>query len=231
MTTHRSRHHWRMAAAAAALLAATQPALADACTSGRRQSPIDIVQTQPGALPPLALAYADAPLKLADDGHTLRVRLAGAGELRIGPTRYRLQQVHFHTPAGDQVAGETFPMAAHVLHKGPGGELLALLVLFRVGAPHPWLDRLLPHLPPRGRGDQLVPDARINASGLLPAGHGYWRYTGSETAPPCAEGVQWIVLRQPVELSAAQLAQYRARFADNARAVQPLNGRVVLESR
>jgi carbonic anhydrase len=33
-----------------------------------------------------------------------------------------------------------------------------------------------------------------------------------------------------MHISAAQLALYRKRFADNARAVQPLNNRVVLES-
>jgi carbonic anhydrase len=38
------------------------------------------------------------------------------------------------------------------------------------------------------------------------------------------------VLKRPVELSSAQLARYRQRFADNARPVQPLHQRVVLES-
>ena len=37
-------------------------------------------------------------------------------------------------------------------------------------------------------------------------------------------------MKQPLELSPAQLARYRKRYAGNGRAVQPLHRRVVLES-
>jgi len=43
--------------------------------------------------------------------------------------------------------------------------------------------------------------------------------------------VQWLLLRQPQTLSAAQLQRLAGLIAPNARAVQPLNGRVVGESR
>jgi carbonic anhydrase len=38
-------------------------------------------------------------------------------------------------------------------------------------------------------------------------------------------------MKQPLELSADQLARYKGIFSDNARPVQPLNGRIVRESR
>ena len=122
-------------------------------------------------------------------------------------------------------------MAAHLLHKSASGQLLAVVVLFRVGADNPLLDRLLPLIPAHADGDHSPPGVTVDASALLPATRGYFRYTGSLTSAPCTEGVDWIVLKQPVMLSAAQLARYRQRFADNARPVQPLHGRVVLESR
>ena len=89
---------------------------------------------------------------------------------------------------------------------------------------------MLPLIPAHADGDHSPPGVTVNAAILLPAQRGYYRYAGSLTAPPCTEGVDWIVLKQPLELSAAQLARYRSRFADNARAVQPLYRRVVLES-
>ena len=202
------------------------------CDIGRRQSPIDI---RPGttarqALPPLNFDYHTAPLKLADDGHTVRVRFGRGSELRIGKERYALQQFHFHTPGGDRIAGEEFPMAVHLLHKSASGQLLAVVVLFRLGKENPLLASLLPLIPARADGDHSPMGVTVEARSLLPSGRGYFRYPGSLTAPPCTEGVEWVVLKQPLELSPAQLARYRQRFADNARAVQPLHGRVVLES-
>lgn len=50
------------------------------------------------------------------------------------------------------------------------------------------------------------------------------------TTPPCTEGVAWRVLTTPVELSAEQIAKFKAIVPKNNRPVQPLNGRVVLRS-
>jgi carbonic anhydrase len=204
--------------------------LAGLCESGQRQSPIDIRETTRQTLPALTFHYAPAPLKLADDGHTVRVRFPKGSTLQIGNERYNLQQFHFHTPGGDKIAGEEFPMAAHLLHKSPSGQLLAVVVLFRIGQENALLKTLLPLIPARADGDHLHADVLVSPSALLPASRSYFRYTGSVTGPPCTEGVAWIVLKQPILLSSEQLARYRARFADNARAVQPLHQRTVLES-
>jgi carbonic anhydrase len=117
------------------LLSTPLHAATSLCDTGRHQSPIDIRATQQRALPALEFAYRPAPLKVANDGHTLRVRFPAGSELQIGSQHYQLTQLHFH------------------------------------------------------------------------------------------------MLRQPLEVSPAQLARWREHFADNARAVQPLNGRTVLESR
>lgn len=205
-------------------------AWAGLCENGRRQSPIDIRQASSQALPPLETSYQTAPLILSNDGHTVRVRFDKGSSLRIGKERYKLQQFHFHTPGGDKIAGEEFPMAAHLLHKSQSGQLLAMVVLFRTGHENALLNTLMPLIPPKNDGDHAQHGVSVNASQLLPVNRGYFRYSGSVTAPPCTEGVDWVVLKQPMELSIAQLAQYRLHFADNARPVQPMNQRTVLES-
>lgn len=212
------------------LLLSAVASFASTCDSGHRQSPIDITATTRQKLPVLSFDYRAAPLKIADDGHTVRVRFGNGSQLHIGTQRYTLQQFHFHTPGGDRIAGEAFPMAAHLLHKSTSGQLLAVVVLFRVGAENPLLASLLPLIPAHADGDHSFPGITVDASGLLPTHQGYYRYPGSLTGPPCTEGVDWIVLKKPLELSATQLARYRQRFADNARAVQPLHQRVVQES-
>lgn len=205
-------------------------ASANLCDSGKRQSPIDIRSATRKPLPALQFNYHPTPLRIADDGHTVRVRFAAGQSLRIGSERFTLQQFHFHTPGGDRIAGEEFPMAAHLLHKSASGQLLAVVVLFRTGADNPLLDTLLPLIPAQVDGDHMHADRAVDARALLPASLGYYRYTGSLTASPCTEGVEWLVLKQPLEVSKAQLARYRQRFADNVRGVQPLHQRAVLES-
>jgi len=205
-------------------------ASASLCDSGKRQSPIDIRSTVRKPLPALQFDYHPVPLRIADDGHTVRVRFAAGQALRIGNERYTLQQFHFHTPGGDQIGGEAFPMSAHLLHKSASGQLLAVVVLFRLGTDNALLDTLLPLIPAQADGDHVHADRSVDARALLPTTLGYYRYTGSLTAAPCTEGVEWLVLKQPLEVSKAQLARYRQRFADNMRGVQPLNQRAVLES-
>jgi carbonic anhydrase len=203
----------------------------DPCEQGRRQSPIDIVAPVRQALPPIEFRYLDAPLKIANDGHTMRVRFANGSHIVLGKERYALQQLHFHTPGGDRVAGQEFGMAAHLVHKGETGGLVVIVVLFRKGAENPLLATLLPIVPRQADGEQGMANVRISADSLVPDERGYYSYDGSLTGPPCTEGVTWLVMKQPLELSADQLARYKGMFSDNARPVQPLNGRTVRESR
>ncbi len=200
------------------------------CRLGRRQSPIDVVAPVRSRLAPLEFEYHSAPLRIANDGHTARVRFANTSQLRVGKETYALQQFHFHTPGGDRLAGEEFPMAAHLLHKAKSGQLLALVVLFRAGSANPALAALWPRIPALADGDHLIANVNADASQLLPANHAYFRYDGSLTASPCTEGVTWLVMKQPLELSVEQLGFWRQRFADNIRAPQPLNGRLVQEN-
>jgi carbonic anhydrase len=69
----------------------------------------------------------------------------------------------------------------------------------------------------------------INVADLLPAKRGYYHFEGSLTTPPCSEGVSWYVLSTPVEASAAQIKAFQKLYKHNARPVQPLNDRIVVE--
>ena len=54
---------------------------------------------------------------------------------------------------------------------------------------------------------------------------------GSLTTPPCTEEVLWLVMRQPVQVSADQIATFARLYRNNARPIQPTFGRLIKESR
>ncbi|HEY0581337.1 MAG TPA: carbonic anhydrase family protein, partial [Chloroflexota bacterium] len=58
----------------------------------------------------------------------------------------------------------------------------------------------------------------------------YYTYSGSLTTPPCSETVRWIVLKQPVQVSRAQIAAFRSVFPNNAGPAMPLGARFLLSS-
>jgi len=165
-----------------------------------------------------------------DKAYTLRIRINNHSQLKVGKQIYALSQVHFHTPAGDQIAGEVFPMGAHFLHKSTNGQLLALVVLFRLGEPNKTINTLLANIPKQVGPNQAIENTSIDIHGLLPTDKAYYRYIGSLTASPCTEGVEWIILKEPITVSAEQLTAYKKVFPNNARAPQPINQRPILES-
>jgi len=73
---------------------------------------------------------------------------------------------------------------------------------------------------------------RFNLRRLLPKNRESFRYGGSLTTPPFTEGVQWVVLAEPLEMSAQQIQAFEALFPQgNSREVQPLNNRIVVTDR
>ena len=70
----------------------------------------------------------------------------------------------------------------------------------------------------------------VSAMDMLPANKDYYRFNGSLTTPPCSEGVRWMVMKNPVEASEAQINKFHSTFhGDTNRPVQPINARPVLK--
>jgi carbonic anhydrase len=59
----------------------------------------------------------------------------------------------------------------------------------------------------------------------LPADRGYWTYVGSLTAPPCTEGVRWLIFEDVLSVSRSQLRAFTTIFPMNSRPLQDLHGR------
>jgi carbonic anhydrase len=202
------------------------------CANGKAQSPIDIRTRQTVAkadAPSLEFHYRPVPLTLINNGHTIQVNEAKAGDLTVAGHSYKLVQYHFHTPSEERINGKSFELVTHLVHKDDAGKLAVVAVLFKQGHANPALDAVLTNMPVAAGPEHSVAGVKLNAADLLPAKQGYYHFQGSLTTPPCSEGVAWYVLKTPVEASAAQIKLLHKLYQHTARPVQPLNGRVVID--
>ena len=200
-----------------------------ACATGRQQSPIDIRGGLAGQLEPLRFDYRAGRFDVVDTGHTVQVNAPPGNAIELAGTRYELQQLHFHRPSEERIDGRQFEMDVHLLHRDAAGRLAVVAVLLRRGAAQPLLHTVWQQLS-SAAGDEAAPQALIDPRQLLPQDLGYYRYTGSLTTPPCTEGVLWLVLQQPLTVSAPQIDAFAQRYGSNARPLQAAAGREIRQS-
>ena len=128
------------------------------------------------------------------------------------------------------LAGKTFDMELHFVHKAASGALAVVGVFIQPGAANSGLAPIWAAMPREETPARVVEGVTIDPSSLLPKTRGYYRYMGSLTTPPCSEGLIWTVFRSPIQASPEQIRQFAALFPHNARPVQSINRRFLLES-
>ena len=199
------------------------------CSSGKRQSPIDIRGGIKVELEPIKFNYRPTGFNVLDNGHTVQANLGYGNSIEVAGRRYDLVQFHFHRPSEERINGKQFDMVAHLVHKDPEGRLAVVAVLMDQGKQHPMVQLVWNSLPLE-KNDELQSPLPIDMNLLLPEDRRYYTYMGSLTTPPCSEGVLWLVLKQPAQLSADQLAVFTRLYPMNARPIQQASGRMVKES-
>jgi carbonic anhydrase len=208
-----------------------------AACGGQQQSPIDIRDAKKASLPALRFEFKSGPLVIINNGYTaVRVNYSpGNGNfLIVGGKAYELTQFHFHHPSEEEINGKAFAMNMHFMYQSADGEVAAVAVMVNAGnadrARQGVVRQLWKYMPPVAGKEHLIPGVEINPAALLPRDLGYYAYMGSQTAPPCTEGVKWFVLKTPVEIAPAQIAAFAKLYPDDVRPVQPLHGRAIEES-
>ncbi|MCK6390669.1 MAG: carbonic anhydrase family protein [Azonexus sp.] len=200
------------------------------CASGERQSPIDIRGGIGVDLEPIRFNYRPSTFRIEDNGHTVQVNV-GESSISLTGKTYELVQFHFHRPSEERVNGERFDMVAHLVHKSEEGKLAVVAVLMKRGSENPFIQTLWNNLPLEKNMPVQPPSIAINPADFLPAERPYYTYMGSLTTPPCTEGVLWLVLKQPVQVSDEQIRIFSRLYSHNARPIQPIRDRLIKESR
>jgi carbonic anhydrase len=199
------------------------------CTSGTRQSPIDIRDGIRVDLEPVQFDYRPSAFRVLDNGHTVQVNVAPGNSIEVMGRRFELVQFHFHRPSEERIDGKQFDMVAHLVHKDVGGRLAVVAVLLERGSAHTLVQSVWNNLPLE-KGDEVSARAPLDLNQLLPKDTRYFTYMGSLTTPPCSEGVLWMVMQQPVNVSAEQIDVFARLYPMNARPLQQASGRLIKQS-
>lgn len=198
------------------------------CSAGRMQSPVDLSFSNVTANVTVAADYKYGPLTILNNGHTIQVNFKEGSSLLSSGRRFNLVQVHFHTPSENMLNGKSYPMEAHFVHRDAAGQLAVLGVFFDEGPTNVELAKLVVAAPNIPGGPNTIEGFNFDPRALLPADLRVYRLMGSLTTPPCSEGVNWHVAKATVTASASQIAALAKLMGNNARPIQPLNGRLMI---
>jgi len=199
------------------------------CGTGKRQSPIDIRDGMKVDLDEIDFNYRYSDYTEVDNGKTVQVNVGRGNFMTIGNQSYELVQFHFHRPSEEKINGKGTEMVIHLEHRGPGGKLAIVAVLLERGKANEAIQAVWNNIPLEK--NQLVsPGEPLDPLELLPERRAYYTYMGSQTTPPCTENVLWLVMKQPMTASPAQMALFSRLYPLNARPVQESEGRMVKES-
>jgi len=200
------------------------------------QTPINILTAntiKSADLSDVTFNYNAFDIKIVDNGHTVQVNRDATkiNNMVIDGVTYDFLQFHYHTHSEHEIDGATDEMEIHLVHQDPITENLAVVgVMLNANGttPNDFIESYLNNFPST-EDNEVATTTSIDLDDLIPSNHNYYTYTGSLTTPPCTQGLKWIVLKDKVDVSVAQMHKFEETHHVNARPIQPLNGRIVLE--
>jgi len=203
---------------------------------GEYQSPINIISNNAiidEELKELDIHYASQTKihEVVNNGHSIQYNFEPGDYLMYKEDKYELKQIHFHAPSEHTINGIHYPMVIHMVHVSDKNQFVVLAVMVQEGkssAPFDFLESYLPV----NEGQNIEIDTSFDLNKNLPDNKGYYSYVGSLTTPPCTQGVNWFIFKEPITVSLEQVKVLKKLMPlNNYRNEQPLNGRQVKQTK
>ncbi|XP_039134926.1 alpha carbonic anhydrase 7-like [Dioscorea cayenensis subsp. rotundata] len=205
------------------------------CREGSEQSPVDVnhklmqIEKRNGSL---ITSYGSSDATMKNNGYEVILQWMNgtAGHLLIEGKKFMLQQCHWHSPSEHTFNGQRYPLEMHMVHSSSEGEIAIIGVVYELGAADIFLSpkvmRNVKYLKDKQQ-DEVLMGSMLPP--LIERTTPYYRYLGSLTTPPCSEGVVWSLVHdvQTVSLEQVKLIRAAINNINNARKIQPINGRSI----
>ncbi|KAF2032191.1 carbonic anhydrase [Setomelanomma holmii] len=203
----------------------------EACKAGSKQSPINIDESVTVATDKPVLNIPEQEVEFENLGTTIEVIVNGTTTM-LG-SEFQLVQFHMHTPSEHHVNGEYHPLEVHMVHQGVADntQLAVVALMFQVSSAESAsiiksLSSSIPAISSPGTKTAIPAGidftdvlSQIQASDVL-------QYSGSLTTPPCAEGVTFMIVKDPLDISVTDFNAIKSVVKFNARYIQNTLGQV-----
>jgi carbonic anhydrase len=184
----------------------------------------------------------DQAVEFENLGTTIEVVVNGTTS--FNGTDFRLVQFHMHTPSEHHINDEYFPLEVHMVHQGvckstashlqssltngsavDNTQLAVIAMMFQVSAgdSDPVIAGLSSSLDAIATpGTKTKIENGLDFSGVLSKieSSDILQYSGSLTTPPCAEGVTFLVVKDPLDIGVADFNAIKSIVKFNSRFIQ-----------
>lgn len=198
------------------------------CLSQYRQSPINLNTPGEPTKHKLTFNYVSSHEIVKNLGHTVELMYDKGSSVVFDDKTYQLTQFHFHTPSEHRIDAELYPMETHLVHQAADSTFLVISLLFEEKGENAFLKKFINDIP-KTVGDSTEKKQTLDLSQFFPSDKRFYTYVGSLTTPPYTEGVRWVIFKQSISCSKAQLDIFKKTEGFNARKLQPMNLRKLEE--
>ncbi|HEC1891967.1 TPA: carbonic anhydrase family protein [Campylobacter jejuni] len=169
----------------------------------------------------LDIVYNGGIKNIVNSKNTLKIYTSNSNKVFFNNLEFTLKEFHFHTPSENTINNIKYPLELHFVNKNSSNQILVIGVLFKEGKENLTLKQILNNV------KEIEKNQNLDLKTLLPKNKSYFNFEGSLTTKPYTEGVEWIVMEHPLELSKAQILEFQKLLNNNARALQALNNRII----
>ena len=203
------------------------------CEVGQNQSPVAIDKAiHSPELHNIRFVYHTSNVKVSLlDDKVLRLSLVNENKIHGPGGEWVLKDILIHVPSEHTIKGIKYDVEIQLRHEDKKKKRMNISVFAKEGAFHKDLARVISaasRAATGGAASDTLSLSGIDLRSFLPYRKNYYMYQGSETTPPCKEGVLWVLLKKPISLASKHIDLMEKHFAKTSRPQMPLGVRIPL---
>ncbi|KAJ7128795.1 putative carbonic anhydrase [Mycena crocata] len=196
-----------------------------ACRKSSVQSPIVLSSsdTKASEAPKVEISNVEEA-EFENLGTTLEVVVKG--KTTVGGKEFELQQFHMHTPSEHRINDEYFPLEIHMVHQASDASIAVIAIPFQLtedSSTTELLTSVIENIDKVTEPGTATTTGPLDFAPLIEAiqSKALFQYTGSLTTPPCAEGLTFLVMEEPLPINVKtynaikKVIKFNARYSQN----------------